>query len=120
MNRRPIYSTNSNLYNIIDETELKPGVIRPPIRNAYDTQYEYEIAVQNGINYALENGIEYVDNQLNQKSLTDYQNYETELKPGVIRPPIRNAYDSQYEYELAVQNGFNYALKNGVEYLNYY
>lgn len=65
MNRRPLYSTNASLYNIIDNfdntTELKPGVIRPPIRNAYDSQYEYELAVQTGINYARENGIEYLN-----------------------------------------------------------
>jgi hypothetical protein len=64
MNRGPIYSTNANLYNINgndNTTELKPGVIRPPIRNAYYSQNEYEIAVQNGIQYALKNGIQYLN-----------------------------------------------------------
>lgn len=65
MNRRPLYSTNANLYNNVDNfdntIELKPCVIRPPIRNSYDSQYEYELAVQTGINYALQNGIEYLN-----------------------------------------------------------
>lgn len=62
MNRTPLYSTNASLYDpIINNDELEPAVIRPPIRRAYSTEEEYEKAVQNGINYARENNIEYID-----------------------------------------------------------
>ena len=62
MNRTPLYSTNSSLYkNQNDDVQFQPAVIRPPIRQAYDSQEEYDQAVQNGINYARENNIEYID-----------------------------------------------------------
>jgi hypothetical protein len=62
MNRTPLYSTNSNLYQqAVQNDQLQPAVIRPPIRAAYYSQQEYEQAVQNGINYARQENIEYID-----------------------------------------------------------
>ena len=60
---RPLYSTISTLYDATNNevVQLQPGVIRPPIRNAYNTQEEYNQAVQNGINYARKENIEYID-----------------------------------------------------------
>ena len=62
MNRLPKYSTNSSLYkeNFNDEQQ-QPSVIRPPIRNAYNTEFEYQEAVSIGIKYALDNNIQYIN-----------------------------------------------------------
>ena len=56
MNRKPIYATNASLNN-----EQQTGVIRPPIQNAYSSEYEYREAVEMGKAYALKNNLEYVD-----------------------------------------------------------
>jgi hypothetical protein len=61
MNRTPLYSTNSNLYQSQNDVQLQPAVIRPPLRRAYNSQEEYEQAVQIGINYANQHNIEYID-----------------------------------------------------------
>lgn len=62
MNRTPLYSTNSNLYQKFEQNDIQqPAVIRPPIRAAYNSQEEFEQAVQNGINYARQENIEYID-----------------------------------------------------------
>lgn len=61
MNRTPLYSTNSNLYQTQNDIQLQPVVIRPPVRAAYYSQQEYEQAVQIGINYARQENIEYID-----------------------------------------------------------
>jgi len=61
MNRTPLYSTNSNLYQTQNDIQLQPAVIRPPIRAAYYSQQEYEQAVQIGINYAHQENIEYIN-----------------------------------------------------------
>jgi len=59
---RSIYATNSSFYNQDFQPEdRQPGVIRPPIREAFDTQQEYDRAVQIGINYARQNNIQYID-----------------------------------------------------------
>lgn len=69
---RSIYATNSSFYNqdfqpedrqqpLQPEDRQQPGVIRPPIRNAYESQQEYERAVQIGINYARQHNIQYID-----------------------------------------------------------
>ena len=65
MNNNPLYYTNSTLYESLyntnnSEVTLQPSVIRPPIRDAYNTEEEYEQAVQIGINYARENNIQYI------------------------------------------------------------
>jgi hypothetical protein len=60
MNRTPLYSTNANLYQTQNDIQ-QPSVIRPPIREAYYSQQEYEQAVQIGINYARQENIEYID-----------------------------------------------------------
>ena len=71
MNRTPLYSTNATLYGDTTTTNPPPptnlnsqptdSVIRPPIRNAYDTQKQYDDAVQIGINFANEKNIQYID-----------------------------------------------------------
>jgi hypothetical protein len=61
MNRTPLYSTNSNLYQTQNDIQLQPAVIRPPIREAYYSQQDYEQAVQIGINYARQENIEYIN-----------------------------------------------------------
>lgn len=70
---RSIYATNSSFYNQDNRQpedrqpedrqpeDRQPGVIRPPIRQAYDTQQEYDRAVLIGINYARQNNIQYID-----------------------------------------------------------
>ena len=61
---RSIYSTNSSFYNQDNrqpEDRQQPGVIRPPIRNAYETQQDFERAVQIGINYSRQHNIQYID-----------------------------------------------------------
>jgi len=63
MNSSPVYYTNSTLYESLYKTEeltLQPSVIRPPIKGAYNKQEEYNQAVQNGINYAIENSMQYI------------------------------------------------------------
>jgi hypothetical protein len=59
MNRNPLYATVASL------TEQPPQgqqVIRPPIREAYDTQKEYDYAVRLGVSHAQQNNIPYIDN----------------------------------------------------------
>ena len=61
----PLYYTNSTLYESLynpnkTDVALQPSVIRPPIKAAYNTQEEYDQAVQNGINYSIENKIQYI------------------------------------------------------------
>jgi hypothetical protein len=60
MNNNQLYYTNSTLFESLYKTDLQPSVIRPPIRDAYKTEEEYEQAVQIGINYARENNIQYI------------------------------------------------------------
>ena len=57
MKRQPIYATNASLNN-----EQQPGVIRPPIQNAYSSDFEYREAVEIGKAYALKNNLEYIEN----------------------------------------------------------
>jgi hypothetical protein len=71
MNRTPLYATNSTLNNNNNNTDgspiqqnnaaLAPAVIRPPIREAYDTQQKYDQAVQTGIDFAREKRLQYID-----------------------------------------------------------
>jgi hypothetical protein len=79
MNRNALYSTNASLYGDTNTTqqqqqptqqqptqqqEQQPtqhSVIRPPIRNAYDSQQLYDDAVQIGINFAITHSIPYID-----------------------------------------------------------
>ena len=85
MNRNALYSTNASLYGDTNTTQQQQptqqqptqqqptqqqptqqqptqhGVIRPPIRNAYDSQQLYDDAVQIGINFAITHSIPYID-----------------------------------------------------------
>lgn len=61
MNRNPIYATAD--YSL--SRNLQPHqdqVIRPPLREAYDSQKNYDHAVRMGISYAQQNNIPYIDN----------------------------------------------------------
>jgi len=62
MNRTPIYATNASLQpkERFSEYDEKPAVIRPPIRNAYFSEYEYNEAVKLGISYAIQNNLQYI------------------------------------------------------------
>jgi hypothetical protein len=63
MNRQPIYATNASLTpkEHFSMDEQQPGVIRPPIRSAYSSEGEYEEAVKIGIEYAVNNNLEYIN-----------------------------------------------------------
>jgi hypothetical protein len=66
MSREPIYATNASLNIKEDKKEsnsssIEISVIRPPIRKAYDTQEEYERSKLQGIMFAQENNITYID-----------------------------------------------------------
>lgn len=62
MNRQPIYATNASLTPKEHFTDnQQPGVIRPPIRSAYHSEGEYEEAVKIGIEYAVNNNLEYIN-----------------------------------------------------------
>ena len=65
MNRAPIYATNATLLSQTSSKEKfdeiqQPAVIRPPIRNAYNSEYEYNEAVKVGISFAIENNLQYI------------------------------------------------------------
>jgi hypothetical protein len=68
MDRRPIYATNSSLSDqlsppllsvVVDGTAS--GVIRPPIRTAYESETAYVEALKIGMMYASKYGLEYVN-----------------------------------------------------------
>ena len=62
MNRAPIYATlksQTSSKEKFDEIQ-QPAVIRSPIRNAYNSEYEYNEAVKIGITYANENTLQYI------------------------------------------------------------
>lgn len=67
MNRTPLYATNSSLNDgspnpaAAANDALAPAVIRPPIREAYDSQQKYDHAVQIGIEFANEKRLQYID-----------------------------------------------------------
>jgi hypothetical protein len=61
MNRVSKYSTNSSLYKENFNDGQQSSVIRPPIRNAYNTEFEFQEAVSIGIKYALDNNIKYIN-----------------------------------------------------------
>jgi hypothetical protein len=70
MSRAPIYATNASLEEPTPVTDGKPltvvtvssdAVIRPPIREAYHSQEAYENAVLQGILYAKEHNIQYIN-----------------------------------------------------------
>lgn len=60
MNRNPIYATTDSLTR--DLQPMEGQVIRPPLREAYNTQKEYDYAVRLGIAHAQQNNIPYIDN----------------------------------------------------------
>ncbi len=62
-NRQPIYATNATLSSVVVDSDapVNKGVIRPPIRAAYDSETAYIEAVNNGIAYAAKHDIEYID-----------------------------------------------------------
>ena len=62
-NRQPIYATNAFLSSVVvdNDVPVNTGVIRPPIRAAYDSETAYIEAVNNGIAYAAKHDIEYID-----------------------------------------------------------
>jgi hypothetical protein len=64
MNRNPLYATAASLTQQPPlPKEIADGqVIRPPIREAYDTQKEYDYAVRLGVSHAQQNNIPYIDN----------------------------------------------------------
>jgi hypothetical protein len=64
MNRNPLYATAATLsHQPPRHQEICDGqVIRPPIRAAYDTEKEYDLAVRLGIAHAQANNITYIDN----------------------------------------------------------
>ncbi len=82
---RSMYATNSSFYN---QDNLQPEDRQPEDRQPEDRQPE--------------------DRQAGFGS------------PGVIRPPIREAYDTQQEYERAVVIGRNYAHQHNIQYIGNY
>ena len=66
MNRnQPLYSTNASLFTDAATATVNDDVIttviRPPIRDAYDTKKKFDEAVQMGIEYARNHKIPYID-----------------------------------------------------------
>jgi hypothetical protein len=65
MSRAPIYATNASLNAEIedekDTTPMEEAVIRPPIRQAYNSQEEYDRAKLQGIMFAEEKKILYIN-----------------------------------------------------------
>jgi len=62
MNRAPIYATNATLQPQYSFDENRQSaVIRTPIKNAYNSEYEYNEAVKLGITYAIENNLQYIN-----------------------------------------------------------
>jgi hypothetical protein len=61
--RQPIYATNATFSSVVVDSDapVNKGVIRPPIRAAYDSETAYIEAVNIGIAYAAKHDIEYVD-----------------------------------------------------------
>jgi hypothetical protein len=64
MNRNPIYATSASFTNRPSKPQQprEGQVIRPPLRDAYDSQKQYDEAHQQGMIYAKENYIPYIDN----------------------------------------------------------
>ena len=65
MSRAPIYATTASL-NLQPQEEEKENsistpVIRPPIRQAYESQEAYEAAKKQGILFAQDNNITYIN-----------------------------------------------------------
>lgn len=63
MNRKPIYATNASLnpQEQFSTGDLQPGVIRPPIQKAYSSEVEYQEAIKIGMEYAVNNNLEYIN-----------------------------------------------------------
>lgn len=67
MSRAPIYATNASLEEVTaSPADGKPltssgAVIRPPIRQAYDSQDAYDTAVLQGMVFAKEHDIPYIN-----------------------------------------------------------
>lgn len=59
-NRQPIYATNATFSSVVD-APVNKGVIRPPIRAAYDSETAYIEAVNIGIAYAAKHDIGYIN-----------------------------------------------------------
>lgn len=67
MSRAPIYATNASLNAEIEDekdtstTSMEEAVIRPPIRQAYNSQEEYDRAKLQGMMFAEEKKILYIN-----------------------------------------------------------
>jgi len=67
MSRAPIYATNASLNAELEDekdtstTPMEEAVIRPPIRQAYNSQEEYDRAKLQGMMFAEEKKILYIN-----------------------------------------------------------